>query len=55
MKITYIDNPNGPRLGYSSAKLIEQDALLTVISGGAEPSGLLPVQLPRDMETVEAH
>ena len=55
MKITYIDNPNGPRLGYSSAKLIEQDALLTVISGGAEPSGLLPDQLPRDMETVEAH
>ena len=34
---------------------VQQDALLTVISGGAEPSGLLPVQLPRDMETVEAH
>lgn len=34
---------------------VQQDALMTVISGGAEPSGLLPVQLPRDMETVEAH
>ena len=34
---------------------VQQEALLTVISGGAEPSGLLPVQLPRDMETVEAH
>lgn len=34
---------------------VQQDALLTIISGGAEPSGLLPVQLPRDMETVEAH
>ena len=27
MKITYIDNPNGPRLGCTSAKLIEQDGL----------------------------
>lgn len=34
---------------------VQQDALMTVISGGAEPCGLLPVQLPRDMETVEAH
>ena len=34
---------------------VQQDALMTVISGGAEPSGLLPVQLPRDMETVEHH
>ena len=34
---------------------VQQDALMTVICGGAEPSGLLPVQLPRDMETVEAH
>ena len=34
---------------------VQQDALMTLISGGAEPSGLLPVQLPRDMETVEAH
>lgn len=34
---------------------VQQKALLTLISGRAEPSGLLPVQLPRDMETVEAH
>ena len=34
---------------------VQQDALLTIISGGAEPAGLLPVQLPADMETVEAH
>lgn len=34
---------------------VQQDALLTLVSGGAEPSGLLPVQLPRDMNTVEAH
>ena len=34
---------------------VQQDALMTILSGGAEPSGLLPVQLPRDMETVEHH
>ena len=34
---------------------VRQDAVLTLISGGAEPSGLLPVQLPADMETVESH
>ena len=34
---------------------VQQDALLTLISGGAEPSGLLPVQLPANMETVERH
>ena len=34
---------------------VQQDALLTIISGKAEPSGLLPVQLPADMETVERH
>jgi beta-glucosidase len=34
---------------------VQQDAVLTILSGKAEPSGLLPVQLPRDMETVEAH
>ena len=28
-------------------------ALLEVISGNCEPSGLLPMQLPRDMDTVE--
>jgi beta-glucosidase len=34
---------------------VQQEAILTIVSGQAEPSGLLPVQLPRDMETVEAH
>ena len=34
---------------------VQQEAVFTVLSGGAEPSGLLPVQLPADMETVEAH
>ena len=34
---------------------VQQEAILTMLSGKAEPSGLLPVQLPRDMETVEAH
>ena len=34
---------------------VQKDALLTLITGCAEPSGLLPVQLPADMETVEAH
>lgn len=34
---------------------VQQEALLAIISSQAEPSGLLPVQLPRDMETVEAH
>ena len=34
---------------------VQQDALMTILSGGAQPSGLLPVQLPRDMETVENH
>ena len=34
---------------------VQQDAVLTILSGKAEPSGLLPVQLPANMETVEAH
>ncbi len=34
---------------------VEAKAALTVISGGAEPQALLPVQLPKDMETVEKH
>ncbi|MBQ2817194.1 MAG: glycoside hydrolase family 3 C-terminal domain-containing protein [Clostridia bacterium] len=34
---------------------VQTEAMLTVISGKAEPSGLLPVQLPRDMATVEEH
>ena len=34
---------------------VQQEALLTIISGNAEPSGLLPVQLPANMQTVELH
>ncbi len=34
---------------------VETRAALTIISGGAEPSALLPVQIPKDMETVEKH
>lgn len=34
---------------------VQQEALLTLICGKAEPSGLLPVQLPADMDTVELH
>lgn len=32
---------------------VEPQAYLDIISGGFEPSGLLPVQFPADMETVE--
>ena len=34
---------------------VQQEAVLTIVSGNAEPCGLLSVQLPMDMETVEAH
>jgi len=34
---------------------VQQEAILAIVFGKAEPSGLLPVQLPKDMETVEAH
>ena len=34
---------------------VQLEAILSIISGKAEPSGLLPVQLPRDMDTVERH
>lgn len=34
---------------------VQLEAALTMLSGGAEPSGLLPVQLPKDMDTVELH
>jgi beta-glucosidase len=33
---------------------VEKRALLDLVSGKAEPSGLLPFQMPCDMETVEA-
>jgi beta-glucosidase len=32
---------------------VQDQALLDVISGGSEPSGLLPLQMPADMRTVE--
>ncbi|PAF14913.1 glycoside hydrolase family protein [Niallia circulans] len=34
---------------------VQKKALLDVISGNHEPKGLLPVHLPKDMETVENH
>lgn len=34
---------------------VETRAALTIISGGAEPSGLLPVSIPANMDTVERH
>ena len=33
---------------------IQTSAILDILSGAAEPSGLLPCQMPADMETVEA-
>ena len=44
---------------YADAILVDfgvtQKAICELVSGKAEPQGLLPVQLPKDMETVEAH
>lgn len=34
---------------------VQHDALLQMIKGMAEPQGRLPIQLPKDMETVEKH
>lgn len=34
---------------------VQQQAIMDIISGKAQPSGLLPIQLPKDMETVETH
>lgn len=34
---------------------VQRNAVYDMISGKAEPSGRLPIQLPRDMETVEKH
>ena len=34
---------------------VQQEALLDIMTGKAEPGGLLPVQLPADMRTVEEH
>lgn len=40
--------------GGDRANPIEDAAFLEVISGKAEPSGLLPMQMPANMDTVEA-
>ncbi|MGC1391166.1 MAG: glycoside hydrolase family 3 C-terminal domain-containing protein, partial [Bacteroidales bacterium] len=32
---------------------VQDQAILDIVSGGAEPSGLLPMQMPADMKTVE--
>ncbi len=34
---------------------VQHDALLQMIKGMAKPQGRLPIQLPKDMETVEKH
>lgn len=34
---------------------VQQEALLQIITGMVEPQGRLPIQLPKDMETVEKH
>ena len=34
---------------------VQKRAILDLVSGAAEPSGLLPVEFPASMETVEAH
>lgn len=34
---------------------VTQEAICELLSGAAEPQGLLPVQLPKDMDEVEAH
>jgi beta-glucosidase len=32
---------------------VQDQALMDILSGTAEPSGLLPLQMPADMQTVE--
>ena len=34
---------------------VQQQAIFDIISGKVQPSGLLPIQLPADMDTVETH
>lgn len=34
---------------------VQKQAILDIVSGKAEPFGLLPIQFPANMETVEAH
>jgi beta-glucosidase len=40
---------NGILIGFG----VQDQAVLDILSGGVEPSGLLPVQMPADMQTVE--
>ena len=40
--------------GGDRAPLIDDAAFLEVVAGNIEPSGLLPMQMPANMETVEA-
>ena len=34
---------------------VQEEAILTLLTGKAQPAGRLPIQLPKDMETVERH
>lgn len=34
---------------------VQEEAILELLTGRAAPAGRLPIQLPRDMETVEGH
>ena len=34
---------------------VETGAVLSIVNGDANPSAMLPVQLPKDMSTVEKH
>ena len=44
---------------YADAILVDfgvsQEAICELIQGHAEPTGLLPISLPANMDTVEAH
>lgn len=70
MAIRYIVNPGGPTLGLDSGSglgTIVQDGLtfkdfdrsgqvlLEAVSGAFDFTGRLPMQMPKNMETVEAH
>ena len=34
---------------------VQQEALMQILTGVSMPKGRLPIQLPKDMETVEKH
>ena len=54
-------NPTVPKEWESAADGIlidfgvQKQAIFDLVSGAAEPSGLLPVEIPANMETVEHH